>query len=247
VSIAVLTWSSVKTFPSGPLRMGMGWMGAGAVVGLAYCAHKAVYLVASTVTNGAWPQPEIMERVQALLLAGTVMIFVVGVLWPASVRWPLVRHLLAYRACRRLYPLWRAYYEAEPTIALDASAGSDEAGRPSVRDIEIQLYRRVIEIRDGMLAVRPFAHPSSRELALVEAHKAGYHEADLVGEAAWLELARRAKLRGHPPYNDDMPAARGGNDLASEIRVLSQIAKSQDAIQVVAHRVEAMTETQTTP
>lgn len=247
VSIAVLTWSSIKTFPPGPLRTGMGWMGAGAVVGLAYCAHKAVYLVASTVTNGAWPQPETMERVQAVLLAGTVMIFVVGVLWPASVRWPLVRHLLAYRAYRRLYPLWRAYYEAEPAIALDASAGSDHVGRPSVRDIEIQLYRRVIEIRDGMLAVRPFEHPGSRELALLEAQKAGYHQADLVGEAAWLELARRAKLRGHPPRSKEVPAASGGTDLASEIRVLTQIAKSQDAIQAVAHRVETVTETQTTP
>lgn len=142
-------------------------------------------------------------------------------------------------------PFWLAYYEAEPTIAHDASTGSDQIGQHFLRDIEIRLYRRVIEIRDGMLAVRPFAHPSSRELALVEAEKAGYVDAVLVAEAAWLEFARRAKLCGRPPHNDEMPAASGGTDLASEIRVLTQITKSQQTIQAVVHRVEAETGTRT--
>jgi protein-S-isoprenylcysteine O-methyltransferase Ste14 len=245
VSIAGLTWRSVKTFPADPLRAGMAWMGLGAAIGLAYCAHKAIYLVASTVTEGAWPHPETTERVQAALLAGTLLTFVVGVLWPRAAQWSGIRHLIAGRAHRRLHPLWQAYYEAEPAIALDASTEPDTLGRPSLRDVEMQLYRRVIEIRDGMLAVRAFAHPRSRELAFREARKAGFKNPDLMGEAAWLELARRAKLRGSTAHEDSMPATSGGKDLPSEIRVLTEIARSQTAIHAVADRVEAIIETRT--
>lgn len=244
-SIAGLTWRSVKTFPAGPLRTGMAWMGMGAAIGLAYCAHKAFYLIASTVTEGAWPHPETTERVQGALLAGTLLTFVVGVLWPRAVQWPVARHLVALRTHRRLFPLWQVYYEAEPAIALDSSTEPNNVGRRSFRDIEIQLYRRVIEIRDGMLAVRAFAALGTRELALREAQKAGLKNPNLVGEAAWLELARRAKLRGRAPHEDNLPATSGGKDLPSEIRVLTEIARSQPAIQTLADRVEAISETRT--
>ena len=96
-----------------------------------------------------------------------------------------------------------------------------------------------------MLAVRSFATPGTRDLALQEAHEAGLKNPDLVGEAAWLELARRAKLRGGAPHEDSMPATSGGKDLPSEIRVLTEIARSQAAVRTVADRVEAITETRT--
>ena len=72
-------------------------------------------------------------------------------------------------------------------------------------------------------------------------------DVSLVAEAAWLELARRAKLRGSPPHDQDLPAASGGYDLASEIRVLTEIAKSQRAIHAIADEVEAATKRAPTP
>jgi hypothetical protein len=42
-----------------------------------------------------------------------------------------------------------------------------------------------------------------------------------------------------------MPATSGGKDLPSEIRVLTDIARSQPAIQTLADRVEAISETRT--
>jgi hypothetical protein len=68
-----------RTFPAGPVRTAMCWMGAGALLGLAYCGHKAA---------------------QSALQAGCVLALVAGLLWPVAVRWPLVRHLLAYRTYR---------------------------------------------------------------------------------------------------------------------------------------------------
>jgi hypothetical protein len=247
VGIFRVTLAGARALPPGSLRAGMRWIGAGAAVGLAYCAHKTFSLIASTATGGRWPRAETMERIQTVFVAAALVTVAVGVLWPAAVRWPVVRHLAAHRAHRRLYPLWRAYYEAEPAIALNPHTGETAPRR--LRDIELRLYRRVIEIRDGMLAVRPFVTPTSRELALelalFEAEKADHNDPSLVAEAAWLELGRRAKIRGEPPSSDSIPATSGGTDLAGETRVLTRIARSHEVIQAVADRVEAKTETQT--
>jgi hypothetical protein len=231
VGIARVCLTSLRTFPAGPVRTGMCWMGAGALLGLAYCGHKGIYLATAT-SDLAVQDAGSMETAQSALQAGCVLALVAGLLWPVAVRWPLVRHLLAYWTYRRLHPLWRAYVEAEPAIAFD------DPGRPSLRDIELRLYRRVIEIRDGMLAVRPYAGAHLREVALREAKRAGHKNPDLIGEAAWLEVARRAKLRGDPPCQDSVPVTAGGADLTSETQVLTRIAKAWPTVYAIADQVE---------
>jgi hypothetical protein len=230
--IGRVTLTSLRRFPSSAVRAGMGWMGAGALFGLVYSAHKAVFLALGT-SGIAMQDADVMENVQSVLLGATVLGFTVGLLWSVAARWPLVRHLIAYRTYRRLGPLWQAYVQAEPGIAFD------EADRPGLRDIELRLYRRVIEIRDGMLAVRPYADASRRQIALLAAQRAGHKNADLIGEAAWLELARRAKLHGLPPVDDEAPALTGGTDLADELRVLTRIVKGWPTVQAIADQIDA--------
>lgn len=58
-----------------------------------------------------------------------------------------------YLHYQRLYPLWSALHQAHPSIALEPSR-SALAGLATVRSLEFRLYRRVIEIRDGLLALR---------------------------------------------------------------------------------------------
>ena len=59
------------------------------------------------------------------------------------------------RAHRRLYPLWADLVGAVPTVALDPAAGQwQDASR--IRDLHLRLYRRLIELRDAWLALRPF-------------------------------------------------------------------------------------------
>ncbi|MEV4443151.1 MAB_1171c family putative transporter, partial [Streptomyces sp. NPDC049577] len=124
------------------------------------------------------------------------------------------RRLAAYRRHRRLYPLWAALHEAIPTIAL-TPAHSPFADRLTVRRLEFRLYRRVIEIRDGQLALRGHYDPAAEE----EARRAGV-AAGLSGDAlrAHLEavriraaLAHRARhgaaAAGHTPAG---PPAPGG-------------------------------------
>jgi hypothetical protein len=237
VGIARLCVLARRSFPTGPVRTGMSWVGAGALLGLAYSAHKFIYLATSTGEVAAH-SPSTMERWQSTLQVGCVLAFVLGLSWPGAVRWPPVRYLRAYRAYRRLHPLWQAYIEAEPAVAFD------DTGKASLRDIELRLYRRVIEIRDGMLAVRPYADGQTREVALGEAQRLVAQDADLVGEAAWLEVARRAKLRGQSPNDASLRATAGGADLATETSVLTRIAKAWPAVQAIADKVETHIETQ---
>jgi hypothetical protein len=234
VGIVRVTVTAVRTFPAGPLRTGMAWMGVGAVLGLVYCAHKTTFL-ALAVTGVAEPGIEMMERVQSALLTATVAASVTGLMWPSATRWPGLRHLRAHRTYQRLEPLWRAYVQAEPAIALERYARSLRA----LGEIELRLYRRVIEIRDGMLAIQPYADDHVRDLAVREAGGAGHHDPHLIGEAAWLETARRAKLRGEPPRNHAATAAiGGGNDLATEVRLLTNTSKNLPIIRAIADKLE---------
>src|SRR5581483_7346281 len=82
------------------------------------------------------------------------------------------RWVTAYRRHRRLYPLWSALHRAVPSIAL-APARSALADRLAGRQLEFRLYRRVIEIRDGQLALRAHAAPETVAEALREGSRAG--------------------------------------------------------------------------
>ena len=94
--------------------------------------------------------------IQALFGALIVLVAVGGVL-PATQRWPLVRQAGFYRSLRRLYPLWDGLCQAVPGIALDPVPAW--ADRLDPRDLRMRLYRRVIEIRDGYMALSPVDVP----------------------------------------------------------------------------------------
>ena len=64
-----------------------------------------------------------------------------------------------YRNLRRLYPLWELMYRATPGIALDPPR-SALADALRLRDLDLRLYRRIIEIRDGRLALTPYLDPT---------------------------------------------------------------------------------------
>ncbi|AYY13002.1 hypothetical protein EF847_10105 [Actinobacteria bacterium YIM 96077] len=239
VGIVRVAISALHTFPPGALRTGVLWMGAGALIAMAYCLNKAVYLVTATAGLTS-DHADLMETVQALLLALTVFGFVVGCLWPIAVRWPVIRHIIAYTTYRRLHPVWQAYLRGEPGIAFGAT------GRPTPYDVELRLYRRVIEIRDGMLAARAYANPGHRGLAVREARRITRRDPDLVGEAAWLETGRRAKLRGLEPSADSQVGISGGATVTDEARVLTRIARSWSIVQTVADRIDDMTDARKT-
>ncbi|MCA2224849.1 hypothetical protein LDL49_26840 [Nonomuraea sp. NEAU-L178] len=92
-----------------------------------------------------------------------------------------------------------------------------------------RLYRRVIEIRDGQLAVRPYAHPAAYELATRLSRQAGLVDdaLDATVEAAVLSTAIIAKAadRQCPPSCDLPPIpTRDHPHLVGEISWLTKVA-----------------------
>ncbi|GAA1288052.1 MAB_1171c family putative transporter [Saccharothrix xinjiangensis] len=128
-----------------------------------------------------------------------------------------------YRAYRRLRPLWAALYEASPAIALDPPRSRLGELVPP-RDLRYRLYRRVIEIRDGQLALRRCA--TAPDVA------DGERRAE--DEAAALWTALRARQVGGAPVAVGVPDVGdahgdGGGDLAGidgEVTWLLRVADS---------------------
>ncbi|SOD75183.1 hypothetical protein SAMN05892883_4389 [Jatrophihabitans sp. GAS493] len=144
-----------------------------------------------------------------LLLAGLVCINV-----PIERAAEVVRE---HYYLHRLRPLWRDMTEAAPALEVPGQRGVHR----SLTDVRLRLYRTVIEIRDGYVAIAPWYCDAS---PLVARH-AGVSEQDPVVVATCWELARRAALRG-APHADSVAAPPGGAaTLGREIALLREIAR----------------------
>lgn len=181
------------------LRLGIRLVGVGSVCGMIHAGSEGLALLAEHTGHG---ELEVMLRaVSGAAFVIALLLALAGATIPSagSALLELLTWVRRRSAYRRLYPLWRALYEAEPAIALDPprSAITDLL---TVRDLDLRLYRRVIEIRDGVLALRPY-QPQDIELSacnLVVAEGLRGRDLDAAVEAIAIEAARRAKMNGHP-------------------------------------------------
>ncbi|GAA0673750.1 hypothetical protein GCM10010193_28180 [Kitasatospora atroaurantiaca] len=146
-----------------------------------------------------------------------------------------VRHYLHYQ---RLYPLWRALHRANPTIALEPSR-SALAGLLTVRNLEFRLYRRVIEIRDGQLALRSHHDAEAADAARHLCRAAGLSGDRLRATvvAAQIGAALRAKELGLPAAGDSGGWTTDGPesaDLTDEVLWLTLVSTAFRRSPVVA-------------
>ncbi|WP_018680938.1 MAB_1171c family putative transporter [Actinokineospora enzanensis] len=112
----------------------------------------------------------------------------------------------AYRTHLALFPLWSALCTANPDLALDPGAG-----RRAIRDLDFQLHRRVVEIRDGIRWLRAYQDPTSTGSATQAAERAGLTGDDLRAytEAAGIRAALTASARAGVPAAPERPASAG--------------------------------------
>lgn len=156
--------------------------------------------------------------VSKVLPTSAYLLVLIGAILPALVTW-----LGRYRHYRRLGPLWRDLYRSDPAIALDPPTLPDALAFVRLR---LRLYRRVIEIRDGLLALRPYRDPAIATAARTRATTEGLvgQHLEAVVEAATIAAALRAKTAGHPLAPElDLPVT-GGADLAEETAFLTLVA-----------------------
>ncbi|MEU0532370.1 MAB_1171c family putative transporter [Amycolatopsis tolypomycina] len=177
---AVFVRSAWQAEP-GPLRAGL-WLlvvGVGAATAWTFWDVDDVVRLARTARIGA--REDLPSSVLAAVTVGCVAAGATLSAWSPAVA-SLIGRVRAYRAYRRIEPLWTALRTAVPGIALDP-------GRELAGGAEFALYRRVIEIRDGHLALRAHFDPDLPPRAEAAARRAGVPEAHLAATVEAVTLA----------------------------------------------------------
>jgi hypothetical protein len=195
--------------------------------GLLYVAEKIAYLTA--VLLGRTPSGAVESSVARMLavlgglfvLAGSLVPALYPV-WRRTVHW-----VTTYRAHRELYPLWFALCQINPQIALDP-APSKFRDRLRVRNLDFRLYRRIIEIRDGRLALRPFLDADVARQAREDVLRKGLTDADVEAAvearvlAAGIENARKKRQ----PASVMAASEAGGKDFMTEVQWLLLVVRT---------------------
>lgn len=224
----------------GALRVGLRLVSIGSVLGTVYLAEKIAFIASQW---SALP-PLFAARERACttpftpascafsvgLPAVAVATFAIGAtlpVWGPRLRAP-AGHIRTRRSFQRLYPLWAELYDAAPEVMLTSPAA---LGNRLPAGISFRLYRRVIEIRDAWLALRPLRDPRVAEAADVAARRAGLDERDrrATVEAAVLIAAVQACRAGRDPHTQpgaSLEPVPGPDspDLAAEITWLERVA-----------------------
>jgi hypothetical protein len=218
-----------KVAPRPWLRRGLRVTAIGAAVYLVYCVNRLVGLAAVETHTDL----STTEFLTPLCIGIGVLLMVVGLTlpsWGPHTSTP-ASWWRSYRHHRVLYPLWRDLYQAVPGIALDPPA-SPLRDRLRVRDIHYYLYRRVIEINDGRLALRSFMDPAVTAEAICAARKDGLGGTELVAavEVARLAAAADAMTRrlpiAHGGVSHEVPGAENDN-YADEVHWLVEMARQR--------------------
>ncbi|GAA0581982.1 hypothetical protein GCM10010172_78790 [Paractinoplanes ferrugineus] len=210
----VLFWSVAPQAPAGLPRLGLRAISVGCAMVALYAAFKTALIVAAPRTDFAD-----FHRKAVYLQAGGTLIAVAGACVPAARR---SREIIrAYWSLLALRPLWKAMRDAFPEVILftPRRAVIELAG---VDDVHLRVYRRVIEIRDGMMALRPYLSDESPE-------NADPAEA----EAAAIALALRRHAAGAPNAHG-VEFAPVGPEMSDEVAWLSRVSGAYRRLRTAA-------------
>jgi hypothetical protein len=217
---------------AGAMRVGLRMIAVGCAGGLGYSAVKASAMLAFAVQSPLDPRWESVAAqslavlASLLLAAGTVAVSARERLSDLHAWWD------GCWALRYLYVLWADLVAAVPNVALDPPVGRR---RDALRwgDVHLRLYRRLIELRDAWLALRPFM--DADVLGPLGPDSTGIEPvADAEVEAVMLWTAIRARQDGR------LPLRQWISDVASVSSVDDELAW-WSAVAAAWPRVVAMT------
>ncbi|MGX7823792.1 MAB_1171c family putative transporter [Actinokineospora sp. 24-640] len=184
------------------LRIGLRLIVLGTALALAYLVNRVVRTASGRF--GFDYELGHLFVVSAVAPNTAHLLVLLGVAVPAVAGW-----WRRYRRYRRLGPLWQALYEADPAIALTQRIG--------FWNMRLRLYRRVIEIRDGLLDLQPY-----RDEDVAATARAGGAD-EIAVEAAVIAAAITARAETASPARPGKPGP-GGLDLDSDTLYLCEVA-----------------------
>ncbi|MEU4693040.1 MAB_1171c family putative transporter [Actinoplanes sp. NPDC023714] len=200
-----------RAAPAGYVRRGILTMGNGILL-------IALYALVKTLLIGAWALFPVRLDLTAwepwlvtARTAGALLYLFGGAVPAAALLGPV---LAAYRSLIVLRPLWSAMRTAFPEVVLMPPA---RAALPltGVGGVRLRLYRRVIEIRDGLLALRPYLPAGCPERV-----------GDPAVEAQRILVALRQRETGLPPDGTPGRWAPVGPSMDDEVAWLSQVSRA---------------------
>lgn len=199
------------------LRAGLRTVQVSTYFGVGWAVSK---IVASSVAL-AGGDPAVWDPVAGILAGICVLLMGVGATMPvwgpvvaAPVVWLRTSWLL-----RRLRPLWTRLSDAVPQVKLPSRLIAP-------RNAQFTLYRRVVEVRDAQLVLRPYVHPDIGAWTRQAATEAGLDERRVhqLVEAAGLASALDAQASDHRYRTEsdgsDTPFRDIGSDPQAEARWL---------------------------
>ncbi|NUS16123.1 MAG: hypothetical protein HOY69_32775 [Streptomyces sp.] len=150
----------IRREANGVLRTGLVLMALSAGMGIVWTGWSA-HDITEVLRHG---HQGVGEDLPSTSLSVAVALLAAG--GASATRWPVLlggplRWWRAHRSYRALEPLWSALCSELPEIALhDGTARRN----PPARRATFALYRRVIEIRDAHLALRPYFEPAPADV-----------------------------------------------------------------------------------
>jgi hypothetical protein len=214
------------------VRFGLRLAAAGCVFALVYTAYKVVVLISLGLGFHLIPDhAECSTLVSSPCVfsvtspALAVLLICLGLTLPAVV-YPISqarRRRWETRSLAALGPLWTDLTAAMPEIVLPAADPDEDAAN----DSDFLLQRRVIEISDGILALRPYRSRKVQEAAQ-EAVDGDTERGAAFVEATIIKAALESLRSGSQPDETAEPSAASalsrGGDLRAETEWLLAVA-----------------------
>ncbi|MGW2413168.1 MAB_1171c family putative transporter [Streptomyces tubercidicus] len=220
----LVCWSQGRRGAPRLLRYGLRLFGTGLLLASLLWILKLAYLHTRSAACASLFSP--VTGVEALFLA-------TGAALPVLSR--IRTHRQHQKAFRDLAPLWRDLTAAAPDVIFGPGNRLLSAATP----LQLRLYRRVIEIRDAMIALRSYVTPAALDLA--HQHPASGHSAEAHLTACWLTAALHARQGGRTPQPQAANlAGPGAQDLTEEIHHLLRVAAAYRSPSVQVYKTSLL-------
>jgi hypothetical protein len=216
-----LRWSVAYVRAAGNTRLRTGLI----ILGVAVCAFliaeatRALLALLQVTTSPADGVVRVLGLISLSGVAVGALAFVVGISYAAVLG--MVTSLPLWRAHRRCYrqlePLWRAINQAFPQLALGRVPATSWRGRLGWDSSHFRFYRRVVEIRDGLVLLGPYYDTPPTG--------GGDSGGDEARWAGLISEALRAKRVESPIVDGNPVLLPGGDDLESDARLLAGISR----------------------